>query len=64
MLWLREIHTKPRSYVLRRLCMTRSNTVISIKSRSSYGTHLLQNWGEIAINGNNRSHQSAVLRCF
>ena len=53
MLWLREIHTKPRSYVLLRLCMTRSNTVISIKSRSSYGTHLLQNWGEIAINGDN-----------
>ena len=28
-------------YVLHRLYMSRRNTVISIKSRSSYGTHLL-----------------------
>ena len=32
-----------RRYVLYCLYMTRCNTVISIKARTSYGTHLLQN---------------------
>ena len=52
---VREVLNVHGSYVLHGLCMTRCNTVVSIESRTSYGTHLLLNLGEFVDNGNKRA---------